>query len=609
MQQETLRDRIAAQLDLVDVISDYVRLTRSGKNLRGLCPFHADRRPSFTVSPDRGFWHCFGCQQGGDLFSFVMKIEGLTFSEALVALARRAGLPLEGWTGGGASERERLLVANEAAAEFFTACLQQPQAVPYRNYLDRRSISQDATSRFCLGCTPPSRDGLFWHLRGKQIPVRDMLDAGLCGRDEATGQFYDRFAGRLMFPVQDVTGRVVGFGGRVIDDRDPKYLNTAESPAFVKRNLLYGLNQAKAEIARLGTAILVEGYTDVIACHQAGIRHAVATLGTAVGEGHARLVRRYADSVVLAYDADSAGLAAVLRTQGHFEQVGVTLRVAALPPGSDPDQFVGSRGGDALLNLVSQAVPIADFRLNLALTGYEENGVEERRRALSEVAEVLSDLHNPVERQEYIARLGRVLSGAEPGRRAAVERALHEQVAVRLAGQETQVRSPEDVTGLPAGLFRAERAILGLMLREEDAGARIALRIGPEDFSDPGHRALAECLFARVQNGKRVGLQALAGWKDDPEVAEVAAAAVAACGEDPASVSEEATAQYLKVLEHERYRRRREALGPEVRQRLEEGTLRRTDPLYEEYGELCKYLAGSTSLLPDRATREEDEER
>ncbi|MGD9497185.1 MAG: DNA primase, partial [Armatimonadota bacterium] len=363
------KEEIRERLDLVEIIGQYVRLRRSGSRFVGLCPFHQDSAPSFSVDPARGFWHCFGCGEGGDLFSFVMRQEGLTFPEALRLLAQRAGVRLESDPQADERRRRRELLerAHQIAREHFIRNLfEHPAAAPARNYLRRRGFNRWALDTFGIGYALEAWDDLLNTLAAQGINATIAEEAGLAKPGEHGGH-YDTFRDRIIFPIGDVSGRTIAFGGRALDPDNPaKYLNSPETPLFRKRRALYALDVARQAISAQGRAIIVEGYTDVISLHQAGIGNVVAGLGTALTREQLDLVGRYADEVVLVYDADAAGARAALRNLEVFAGADVEVSLVVLPENLDPDEFVRSRGPEAFTELLSGRISPVEYELRMA---------------------------------------------------------------------------------------------------------------------------------------------------------------------------------------------------------------------------------------------------
>ena len=367
---DDLIDKVREANDIVSVVSEYVQLKKAGNRFVGLCPFHTERTPSFSVSPDRQLFYCFGCHVGGNVFTFIMKMEGLTFPEAVRRLGQRAGIDVstdaESPQERAARERrESIYRVNALALEYYRQILMRaPHAQGARDYLKRRRIESDTQEKFKLGYAPASWDSLLSIIAGKGIPPALTYEAGLASRASGTTRYYDRFRNRLVFPIVNVYGRVVGFGGRALDDSMPKYLNSPESAVFSKRSNLYGINLASDSIRRNGKAVLVEGYMDVISAHQAGHTNVVATLGTALTTEQARVVLRYANQVILCYDADMAGSDATARGVHTTTALGLDVRVAVLPEGHDPDSFIRERGGKAFRKCIDEAVVFTRYRLD-----------------------------------------------------------------------------------------------------------------------------------------------------------------------------------------------------------------------------------------------------
>ncbi|MDP9022996.1 MAG: DNA primase, partial [Actinomycetota bacterium] len=409
-----LQDDVEAlkqRADLAEIVSDHTALKRAGSRLKGLCPFHQERTASFSVDPRLGVYHCFGCQEGGDVYSFVQRVEGLTFTEAVEQLARRVGYELryEELSAGqrrALGERSRLVAVNSAALEHFRRCLASSSGVAARAYLQWRGFGREDADRFALGFAPLEWDALTRHLLAEGFPARDVETAGLAARNPRGG-LRDRFRGRLIFPVLDPAGDVIGFGGRTLPDLDygehepPKYLNTPETPIYRKHRVLYGLSWARPEVVRTGQVLVAEGYTDVMALHQAGLTNAVATCGTAIGEDHVRLLGRYADRVVLAFDSDTAGEQAARRAFTLTRDHDIEMRILVMPANNDPADVVRERGADAMAALVADAEPVIRFMLRGAIAGRPETP-EGKAGAVEAAAPLLAAIDDPVLRAEYL---------------------------------------------------------------------------------------------------------------------------------------------------------------------------------------------------------------
>lgn len=511
---EHVIEEIRARVDIVEVISDYVPLRRAGKNFVGLCPFHQERTPSFTVSPDKQMFYCFGCQAGGDVFTFLMKREGWSFPEAVAELARRAGVvlperPASPEERRRQDERERLLRVLEWAAAFYRHALRSPAGEPARAYLAARGIDAATIDRFGLGYAPDRWDALLQAMTRRGVPVALLERAGLVQARAAGQGYYDRFRHRVMFPIRDPRGRVVGFGGRALGDAEPKYLNSPETPVFNKRRLWFGLDLARARLRETGVAVVVEGYMDAIAIDRAGIGYAaVASLGTSLSEEQVDLLARYVDTVVIAYDGDAAGQRATLRGLQLFADAGVEVRVAELPPGRDPDDVLRVEGPDALRRFIENAVPLVEFQFRRVLREHDTTSVRGRAAAVAELAPWLARVRNEVERAEYLRRYAAALGVDEATLWREVRRGRRQRARNRAARaasgsggnnvqefRHTNRRVAHDE--IPPAVGRAERGLLALWLQYPQWRETIAARVEPDDWQTPAHRFLFELVRAQ----------------------------------------------------------------------------------------------------------------
>jgi DNA primase len=413
-------DEVRSRTNLADVVGDYVTLKGAGSgSMKGLCPFHEERSPSFHVRPQVGFYHCFGCGEGGDVFTFLQKMDHVTFSEAVERMAAKLGYELHYEDGGQASDhgnRARLLSANQVASEFFVVQLATPEAEPARTFLGSRGFDQSAAERFGVGFAPKSYDALSNHLKALGYTEQELLEAGLVGQgDRGT---YDRFRGRLVWPIRDTTGQAVGFGARKLldDDQGPKYLNTPETAVYHKSQVLYGLDLAKKDIARGRQVVVVEGYTDVMACHLAGITTAVATCGTAFGVDHIKMIRRVmgdvenrdstgTGEVIFTFDPDEAGQKAAGRAFAEEQRFAAQTFVAVAPDGLDPCDLRLNRGDDAIRRLISTRKPMFEFMIKRTLTAHNLDTVEGRVAALRAAAPVVAGIRDQSMSSGYIRNL------------------------------------------------------------------------------------------------------------------------------------------------------------------------------------------------------------
>jgi DNA primase len=546
IRDEAIRD-IRTRASLVEVVSDTVALRRRGRSFVGLCPFHAEKTPSFTVSEERGFFHCFGCGAHGDVFAFVMRTESLPFPDAVRRVAQRFGLPVPEEAGGPRAHTEGLIAVSAAAAAFFRRTLEGPGGSEARRYLAERGLKHETIARFGLGYAPAAGDALVRHLRGQRLGPEDALAAGLVLR-RPDGSLYDRFRDRVMFPIADASGRVVAFGGRVLPGRSwpgdppPKYVNSPESPLFHKGQTLYGLAAAREAIRRAGYAVVVEGYMDVLALAEAGIGQVVAPLGTALTVEQLRLLRRLTDAVIACFDGDEAGRRAAARSFPIFLEAGLWGRGVFLPAGADPDTFVRTRGADALGALLAHAEPLVDAYL-AALAGPRRDAVGRRAEAAREVARILKRVRNPFE-YDVLARL-------------AAERLGVREEMLRAEGAPAPPLAPTPAAA--AGPAGAEALLVELMAADPALAGRVGRENVIAEFEHPTWRRAAETLArAEAESERAAVLEAL-----PKEVRDRIARRL--LGEFEDEDRERAFADCLAAIRARRQRRAQGALREELR--------------------------------------------
>jgi DNA primase len=414
---QSAKEEVRRAADIVELIGQFVQLRKAGQNFVGLCPFHSEKDPSFTVSPSRQMFHCFGCKKGGDVFSFWMDYHKVAFPQALKDLADRYRVPLPEkpltpFEREKMELRELLFKLNEIAAEYFHGLLTKSEkGRPGRTYFQKRSIPKETILEFKLGYAADEWDGLVSVLERKNVDLEKAAQAGLL-IPRKNGGYYDRFRGRVIFPILNLRQQIVGFGGRVLDDSLPKYVNTPETPIFHKGEFLYGLHAAYKTIRDSGRAVVVEGYTDVLALRRHGLQEAVATLGTALTREHIRRLKGYAKEAVVVFDADSAGKAAAIKSLSSFMNEGLSSRVMVLPEGNDPDSYVNKNGLDTFLALLSGSVPMFEYYLDLKLS-HRGDEVEGKVSVLKEILPVLGALNNASQQSLYVRRLSEKLGVAE----------------------------------------------------------------------------------------------------------------------------------------------------------------------------------------------------
>lgn len=493
--------QIREKVDLIEIVSRYVTLTKAGQNFKGLCPFHSEKTPSFSVNPQKQLFHCFGCKAGGDVFAFLMKKEGLTFPEALAEMARQTGIPLPSSSKGsrsyvGEDNRSRLESLHALARTWYqNNLLELPVGERARQYLSGRNITSDTIRDFGLGYAPPQWDGLTKYLLQAGYTREELVRGGLAiAKDNPAANAaslrgcYDRFRGRIIFPIANAQGRVIAFGGRVLEHETPKYLNSPETPIFSKGRCLFGLDRAGADIRRSGAIVVVEGYFDVIALHQAGVTCSVAPLGTALTKDHVDVILRLAKTVYLVFDGDPAGVGAALRSLDVFLNSGLHVKVVVLPLGEDPDSFIRGHGNDEFHAAQARAVSLVDFAVDQCLQGVSTDRTDDRLRSIDEVLRIVGKASNPIEREEYIRQIGERLHIPQ---RLLVERyrALHPRRSVS-KGNPTHTAPARSWPG-GQRVAREERDLVSLFLQGALSPDQLdALSV--DDFTVPVFRRVIE---------------------------------------------------------------------------------------------------------------------
>lgn len=517
-------DELVARSDIVDVVGDYVNLTPKGGSYWGLCPFHGEKTASFHVLPDRQLYHCFGCGKGGGVLSFVMELENLPFLDAARLLAKRAGMefPEQSMDEASRRKRGRLLALNKEAARYFHAQLTIPAGQEGLDYLRRRGLSKRTITRFGLGFAPDTWDSLLRAMTQQGFEKRELLDAGLAV-DNKKGGLYDRFRGRVMFPIIDLRGDVIGFGGRVLGDGTPKYLNSPDSPVFNKSRNLFALNLAKT--TKLGRLVLTEGYMDTIALHQAGFDCAVASLGTALTADHAKLLSRFTKEVVISYDTDAAGTQAANRAIPLLERTGLKVRVLRFSGAKDPDEFIRTNGAEAFAKLLDQSENYVDYRLSQLQEKYRLDDPVEKTAFAQAAAEMLAELDSPVEREVYAGKVSEstgigkdaLLQEIDRCRKQRLRQAKKKQTrrdmtpTVQAQPRERQLRY-ENLRSA-----RAEEGILRLLMLDGTLLPACS-SLEPERFSAPHLGKMYAVLRDRLQQGRPTQLGMLEGELEPEEV-------------------------------------------------------------------------------------------
>lgn len=506
--QEFIQE-LRARNDIESVISSYVNLRRRGRNLVGLCPFHNEKTPSFTVYPENGSFYCFGCGAGGDAITFIRKIENLDYIEAVRFLAARAGMqmPQEQESDGTAAIRTRILEMNRAAGRFFYSVLYSPAGAEALDYLHRRGLSDATIRHFGLGFAPDSWDALLKHMKPKGFTGEDLrvADLALKGRRES---YYDKFRNRVIFPIIDLRGSVIGFGGRVMDDSKPKYLNTADTLVFKKSMNLFAMNFAKN--ARADCLILAEGYMDVISMHQAGFTHAAAKLGTALTLQQAKLLKRYTDEIIIAGDNDEAGQKAVARDIGMLRDAGLSIRVLTVPDGKDPDEYIRENGPLKFKHLLDKTGNDIEYRLAKIRGKYSLAQTDGKVAFLKEAVEMLAGLDGAIERDVYAGKLAEELSVSRDTIMMQMNELRKKQFKARQRQQFREIR--KDAAGYSDRVnperakvpraAAAEEGVLAILLTHPDYLHLFSKTLGSDLFVTAFNRRVFEAVEERIRSGE-----------------------------------------------------------------------------------------------------------
>lgn len=556
---ERFLDELIARTDIVDLVGEYVRLTKKGRNYWGLCPFHSEKTPSFSVSPDKQIFKCFGCGKGGGAINFIMELDSLPFRDAVGVLAKRVNLEVPdtgGFSAGMKERREKLLTINKAAARVFHKWLYAPEGAAGLAYLQRRGLSRGTLTRFGLGFAPDRWDGLLTALAEQGWDKADLLDAGLAVSNK-DGRIYDRFRNRVMFPIIDIRGDVIGFGGRVMDDSTPKYLNSPDTPVYNKSRNVFALNIAKK--SRAGRVILTEGYMDTISLHQAGFDSAVASLGTSLTAEHAQLLARYFKDAVIAYDGDGAGVSAAQRAIPLLERAGLNVKVLRVKGAKDPDEFIKKYGPEAFARLLDKSENHIDYRLEQLRGRYDLSDDSQRVEFLREATGVIASLHSAVEREIYGGHAAQMAGISAEAMAQEVKKELRRRIQKEKKQQERRDLSPATQLQPKArGMHydnirsaRAEEGVLRLILLDSSLLEETEGLTGSE-FSSPLLGRIFDLLRSRAAEGLSTQLPALAGALEPEEMAHLAWVA-----EQPENLanSRRALADYIALIREEGLRR------------------------------------------------------
>ena len=543
-------EQVTAQSDLLQTVQSYVPLKRKGNRYWGCCPFHGEKTPSFSVVPDKGFFYCFGCHAGGNVFKFLSLIENITYFEAIKLQAEKLGIPMP--------QRQKtpqeiardkeiadLRKVNEMARDFYHNCLTLTRlGEPGKAYFTSRAISAETIAEFKLGFAPHAWDKLSTAFLKRGVKQELLLSGGLAAERQNGDGIYDRFRNRIIIPIADERGRVVGFGGRVLDDSTPKYLNTPETVLFNKRRILFGLDRANRAIKQAGYAIVVEGYMDAISVFSAGVKNVVASLGTAFTAEHCKLLLRYAPAIYFCYDSDNAGQKATIRALSIVQGTGATVRVIVVPDGKDPDEYIRKHGAEAFQELVKKALPLVEYRLQYVLKNFDHDSLEGKVKALHAMLPVLTGIREPAVLGEYIKRLSQALLLDEGIVRDEFRRFGHQPLPEDSgAVQREPIR--QAVRRTDTALQRAGRIVIRLAFQDAGILAHFATMVPLNDVSDEPQREILLALQELAAQGKNSNDTEMANKLSETAMAELSRAMV----EDLGVLSEtEAYSNAVRVL-------------------------------------------------------------
>lgn len=510
---EEILDEIRNRLDIVELISEYVSLKPSGKGYKGLCPFHQEKTPSFMVDSERQIFHCFGCGEGGNIFTFIMKMEKVKFPEAVKILADKAGIALPTFENQNikiAPDRELIFRLNEIAADYYHKNLFSAQGKSAQQYLLKRNFTKEVIKKFQLGYALPGYEHLMSILLAKKIPLSDLFKAGLVVKSSKSGKTMDYFRNRIIFPIFNLQGNIIAFGGRVLDDKLPKYINSPETAVYSKAKHLYGLFQAKKSIRQKNQVIIVEGYTDVLMAHQYGFENVVASLGTALTSQQIDLVKRYADEVLVAFDSDTAGKIATLRSLNMIKKAVRKVRIISLPLDSDPADVLLKEGKNYFSNLLDKALPLIDYKVKVLTEQYNASTSAGKISIIRELFPDLSSITSEVELQTEVKKIAEKLDLAE-------ESILNDLNRYK-KGNRVLLTSILTDTSSESTHINAEKILIGSMLQKRDNIEKIFSELQVEDFSVQEHREIVSIIMDLFKDGEKVSLQKVMDELEDPKM-------------------------------------------------------------------------------------------
>ena len=517
---DELLEEVRSRNDIVDIISQYVTLKRKGRNFFGLCPFHNEKSPSFSVSPDKQIFKCFGCGKGGNVFHFLMNAENISFVEAVQILAERANIELPKNSGDEDEKQVQLknevYKVNEAAAMFYHETLYKPTSKIAQEYVKKRKLGNNTLKAFLIGYAPMNNE-LFNHLKSKGFSTEAMLASNLIGRSEK-GIYYDKFKHRLMIPIQDVRNRYIAFGGRVLDDSKPKYINSPEDIVYSKGRNLFGLNVAKRNSnGMLKEILIVEGYMDAISLYQRGITNVVASLGTALTDAQGRLLRRNAEKVILGYDADGAGQTAILRGMDILKNLGVDIRVLQISDAKDPDEYVIKYGADKFKKCMEDAISVVEFKVKILKQSLDLNNTNDKIKFLNEIAKTLASVDNSMEREVYIDKIGKTYGISTEAIQSEINKLTNKEPDKKKIENTSVIIKKNEEKTIDENVLRREKMLIYLLINYSDKTfKRISSVVKTDYIQDASNKIIIDKIFEKLQESQNP--EDVLNWFEDQEM-------------------------------------------------------------------------------------------
>ena len=517
---DELLEEVRSRNDIVDIISQYVTLKRKGRNFFGLCPFHNEKSPSFSVSPDKQIFKCFGCGKGGNVFHFLMNAENISFVEAVQILAERVNIELPKNSGDEDEKQVQLknevYKVNEAAAMFYHETLYKPTSKIAQEYVKKRKLGNNTLKAFLIGYAPMNNE-LFNHLKSKGFSYEAMLASNLIGRSEK-GIYYDKFKHRLMIPIQDVRNRYIAFGGRVLDDSKPKYINSPEDIVYSKGRNLFGLNVAKRNSnGMLKEILIVEGYMDAISLYQRGITNVVASLGTALTDAQGRLLRRNAEKVILGYDADGAGQTAILRGMDILKNLGVDIRVLQITDAKDPDEYVIKYGADKFKKCMEDAISVVEFKVKILKQSLDLNNTNDKIKFLNEIAKTLASVDNSMEREVYIDKIGKTYGISTEAIQSEINKLTNKEPDKKKIENTSVIIKKNEEKQIDENVLRREKMLIYLLINYSDKTfKRISSVVKSDYIQDVKNKEIIDKIFEKLQESQNP--EDVLNWFEDQDM-------------------------------------------------------------------------------------------